>query len=66
MLSLVDAQSKLLILTESDMAEFFVHEQQQGRLPLDIKIVRVQLPSDLQAELLSARAVASTLGKRVC
>lgn len=59
MLNLVNARSKLLILTEQDMAEFSLHEQQQGRLPLDIEIVRVQLPSDLQAELLDARVVAS-------
>lgn len=59
MLSLVKARTKLLILTEQDTAEFFHNEQQQGRLPLDIEIVRVQLPSNLQAELLEARAMAS-------
>lgn len=59
MLSLVQARTKLLILTEPCMAEFCTREQQQGRLPLDIQIIHVELPSNLKAELLGARAIAS-------
>ena len=59
MLSLVSAQKKLLILTEHCMHEFSLAEQSAGRLPLDIDILRVELPTDLKKELIEAREIAS-------
>jgi hypothetical protein len=59
MLSLVDAPTKLLLLTESCMADLCEREQAEGRLPLDISIQHVELRSDLAQELRVAREVAS-------
>ena len=38
MLALVTAKIKLMLLTKSDMADFALKEQNEGRLPLDIQI----------------------------
>nr|BAF45173.1 putative cytosolic signal transduction protein [uncultured bacterium] len=59
MLALVLAKTKLMLLTESDMAEFALKEQKEGRLPLDVKIYHVELPQELKIQLSKARDVAS-------
>jgi len=59
MLGLVAAQFKLMLLTEACMYDLAVHEQENGRLPLDVQIVHVQLPSELSLRLHDARETAS-------
>ena len=59
MLTLVAAKKKLMLLTEADMANFALKEQNEGRLPLDIEICYVELPKELKAQLSEARDVAS-------
>jgi hypothetical protein len=59
MLSLVDAKTKLLLLTESCMVDLATDELKQGRLPLDISILHVELPDELKQALILARAIAS-------
>ncbi len=59
MLSLVQAEHKLLLLTEPCMTELSQKEQAQGRLPLDIEVVHVDLPRELKQALHSARITAS-------
>lgn len=59
MLSLVKAQIKLMLLTEECMYHFAIHEQQNGRLPLDVQVVHVSLPDELGLRLAAARKTAS-------
>ena len=59
MLSLVKAQLKLMLLTEECMYDFAIHEQKNGRLPLDVQLVHVSLPHELSIRLATARNTAS-------
>lgn len=59
MLALVSAKTKLMLLTEADMAGFASKEQKEGRLPLDIQICHVELPEKLKIQLSEARDTAS-------
>lgn len=59
MLSLVNAERRMLLLTELSMFQLSSKEQLAGRLPLDIEIVLVELPSEMRVELEQARGVAS-------
>ena len=59
MLALVSAKTKLMLLTEPDMAVFGLKEQKEGRLPLDVQIIHIELPQELKKQLLKAREIAS-------
>lgn len=59
MLSLVDAKTKLLLLTEPCLVKLAREELDQGRLPLHISVLHVELPSELKQELAQARTTAS-------
>ena len=59
MLALVSAQTKLMLLTEADMAEFGLKEKREGRLPLDVQIIHIELPQELKKQLSRAREIAS-------
>ena len=59
MLSLVLAKEKILILTESCMHSLAIDEQIAGRLPLDIKIILVELPNELRQKLAVAKENAA-------
>ena len=59
MLSLVNAEKKLLILTEECMYSLAQNEQIEGRLPLDVEIYHVDLPSNLKDDLAKARNESS-------
>jgi len=50
---------KLLIFTEPDMAESCNKEKEKGRIPNNIEIYYVTLPSDLQIKLQKSKDVAS-------
>ncbi len=59
MLALVSAKTKLMLLTEPDMTDFALKEQNEGRLPLDVEICHVELPQELKDQLKKAKDVAS-------
>lgn len=59
MLALVEAQRRVLVLTEPCMFDLTSAEQMNGRLPLNIEIVRAELSPDLSQKLRVARGVAS-------
>lgn len=59
MLSLVDAKIKMMLLTENSMFNLALKEQNEGRLPIDIIIVKVDLPSELTEKLALAQRIAS-------
>jgi hypothetical protein len=59
MLSLGSAERKLMILTESCMHRMALNEQIEGRLPLDIEFLLVELPSSLKGRLCVSRDKAS-------
>ncbi|XOV87360.1 MAG: hypothetical protein ACFHX7_20790 [Pseudomonadota bacterium] len=59
MLQLCQARRKLMIFTEECMCELATTEQNAGRLPLDIEILRAELPKELQEKLVVAQSIAS-------
>lgn len=59
MLSLVEAQHRILLLTECSMFDLSSNEQIAGRLPLNIEIIHVELPQGLKLKLADAQLVAS-------
>lgn len=59
MLHLAVAEKKLMILTEKSMYKLANKEQEEGRLPLDIEILYVELPDELKHELSYAQEKAS-------
>lgn len=58
-LIMVEAEKKLIILTEKDMFDLCQKEKQNGRVPLEIEFVQAELPDTLAKSLKEARAVAS-------
>lgn len=54
-----DVEQRLLVLTERDMYELCVKEQQEGRVPKEIEIHLAELPVDLADSLRVARETAS-------
>jgi hypothetical protein len=58
-LLLVDADRRLVILTEPDMFELCKKEAEGGRVPSSIEFFCTQIPDDLAVRLRSARQVAS-------
>ena len=59
MLALATAEKKLMILTEPCMYEVALKEQAEGRLPLDIEFLRVELPEVLRQKLVISKDKAS-------
>ena len=58
-LSMVKAQKRIVILTERDMYELCQREKLDGRAPLSIEFVHVELPHDLSLRLQEAKQAAS-------
>jgi hypothetical protein len=58
-LLLAEAESRVLCLSEQDMFELCEKEMRTGRLPKEIQLLRVELPSDLAQRLKAARDAAS-------
>ena len=58
-LLLVDARRKLILLTDHKMTEYWTNQQIAGRVPDEIEIVLVGLPSDLRSILDAAIEMAS-------
>ena len=58
-LLLVDANRKLILLTDHSFVEYFSTQQDLGRVPKEIEITHVELPAEMRADLDSAIEVAS-------
>ena len=58
-LTMVDAQRRVIILTEQDMFDQCEKEAAGGRVPLEIQFMCVTLPDDLKLKLIGARHKAS-------
>ena len=54
-----NAAKRLLIFTEKEMRDHFASEQNSGRLPSNIELVLVKLPTTLRKKLEIARKSAS-------
>lgn len=59
-LILAEATRRLLVLSQTDMYEWCPKEQERGRLPWEIEIVRAELPVSLRDQLISARKASSS------
>lgn len=59
LLHLEGATKRLLIFTEKDMTEHFLAEQRSGRLPPEIGLIYVELPTNLGDQVRFARSLAS-------
>jgi hypothetical protein len=63
-LHLVDAQTKLLVLTDADLFEYFKRVS-SGKLPRDVQVVHFPLPDSIALRLGSVHEAASIeIGKR--
>lgn len=58
-LTMVDADKKLVILTQQDMYDWCLRESSAGRVPLDIEFAKATIPPDLQERLDAARRASS-------
>lgn len=58
-LLLVDADRRIVILTEKDMHDRCGREAAGGRVPPSIEFVHAEIPADLRAKLRAGRAIAS-------
>jgi len=58
-LTMIEAEKKLIILTEKDMFDLCQKEKQNGRVPLEIKFIHAESPETLAKSLKEARAIAS-------
>jgi len=58
-LILVDAESRVVILTEPDMFELCQKEKQNGRVPETIQFLHAKIPDNLEARLKESRRRAA-------
>jgi hypothetical protein len=58
-LLLVEAEKRLIVLTENDMFTLCQKEKNNGRVPAEIEFLCAELPDDLSSELSKARKRAS-------
>lgn len=59
-LTMVEATRRLIILTERDMYDACLQEQEGGRVPPEITFLHAEIPEDLASELRKAKARASS------
>jgi hypothetical protein len=58
-LMMAEAETRLIVLTERDMYEFWEAEKRSGRVPDEISFLAIELPPDLSMALAEARRIAS-------
>jgi hypothetical protein len=58
-LILVEAQRRIIVLTEQDMCDQCEKEAQWGRVPKEIECVCAPIPEELRTRLVAARLIAS-------
>lgn len=59
-LTLVEAERRIIVLTEQDMCDQCGKEAAAGRVPKDIEFVCALIPEDLRVRLVGSRLKAST------
>lgn len=59
-LLLVDAESRIVILTEPDMYELCQKEKQNGRVPQEVEFMLCKIPDDLAEKLKESRRRAAS------
>jgi len=58
-LLMVKAEKRLIVLTEKGMYDLCLKEKSNGRVPLEVEFVLVELPESLAKSLQDAKSVAS-------
>jgi len=58
-LTMLDASKKLVLVTEPDMYDFCLKEEEARRVPVGIEFVRVEIPEPLHTRLDAAKAESS-------
>jgi hypothetical protein len=58
-LTMVQAKQRIVVLTEQDMYEQCLKEEEGGRVPQEIEFAHAPLPEKLNARLMTARQKAS-------
>ena len=58
-LLMVKAEKRLIVLTEKGMYDLCLKEKSNGRVPLEIEFVLVEIPEMLAASLHNAKSIAS-------
>ena len=58
-LVMVQAERRLIVLTERDMYERCLRERENGRVPVEIEFVHAPLPRELEQKLIGARELSS-------
>jgi|ERR1039457_4396283 hypothetical protein len=58
-LTMVDAERRIIVLTERDMCEQCESELESGRVPPEIEFVCAVLPDEMRTRLIAARQKAS-------
>jgi len=58
-LLMVEAKTRLIILTERDMYDRCLREKEAGRIPQEIKFIHVEIPDDLKRRLTESKLIAS-------
>jgi hypothetical protein len=61
-LTMVEAQRRVIILTEQDMCDQCEKESAGGRVPPEIEVVCAAIPEELRTRLVAARLKASGEG----
>jgi len=58
-LLMVQADKRIIILSEKDMCDYLIKEKDNGRVPLEIEFVHAPIPEDLKKLLIAAKMIAS-------
>jgi len=58
-LLMVQANKRIIVLSEKDMCDYLIKEKDNGRVPLQIEFVHAPIPEDLKKELNAAKKIAA-------
>ena len=58
-LLMVQADKRIVVLSEKDMCDYMIKEKDNGRVPIEIEFVHAPIPEDLKKELTAAKKIAA-------
>jgi hypothetical protein len=58
-LLMVQADKRIIVLSEKDMCDYLIKEKDNGRVPPEIEFVHASIPEDLKKELNAAKKIAA-------
>ncbi len=58
-LLMVQADKRIIVLSEKDMCDYMIKEKDNGRVPMEIEFVHAPIPEDLKKELTAAKKIAA-------